>query len=98
MTFSRRQLLALAAGAVGRLRHVVVTWNVENQATRLRLASWKTRGDGGGGVLGNFVSHCFHYLEWFCGPIRGLNARLFHLPVTSERVWRVLQERGDAQA
>ena len=70
----------LADGAIGRLRHVVVTWNVENQATRLRLASWKTRGDDGGGVLGNFVSHCFHYLEWFCGPIRGLNARVFHLP------------------
>jgi CO/xanthine dehydrogenase Mo-binding subunit len=25
-------------------------------------------------------------------------ARLFHLPITSERVWRVLQERGGAQA
>src|SRR6266446_9895276 len=41
--------------AVGRLRHVVVNWNVENQATRLRLQSWKTRGGGGGGLLGNFV-------------------------------------------
>ena len=70
----------LADGAIGRLRHVVVTWNVENRATRLRLASWKTRGDDGGGVLGNFVSHCFHYLEWFCGPIQGLNTRVFHLP------------------
>ena len=56
----------LDSGALGRLRHVVVTWNVENQATRLRLKSWKTRaGEGGGGLLGNFVSHCFHYLEWF---------------------------------
>lgn len=76
----RRAKAMLADGAIGRLRHVVVTWNVENQATRLRLASWKTRGDDGGGVLGNFVSHCFHYLEWFCGPILGLNARVFHLP------------------
>jgi predicted dehydrogenase len=64
----------------GRLRHVVVNWNVENQATRLRLESWKTRGDGGGGLLGNFVSHCLHYLEWFCGPISGLGARIFPLP------------------
>ena len=76
----RRAKAMLADGAIGRLRHVVVTWNVENQATRLRLVSWKTRGDDGGGVLGNFVSHCFHYLEWFCGPIQGLNARVFHLP------------------
>jgi predicted dehydrogenase len=66
--------------AVGPLRHVVVNWNVENQATRLRLESWKTRGDGGGGLLGNFVCHCLHYLEWFCGPIAGLNARVFPLP------------------
>jgi predicted dehydrogenase len=65
---------------VGPLRHVVVNWNVENQATRLRLESWKTRGDGGGGLLGNFVCHCMHYLEWFCGPIAGLNARIFSLP------------------
>jgi predicted dehydrogenase len=66
--------------AVGRLRHVVVTWNVENQATRLRLESWKTRGDGGGGLLGNFVCHSLYYLEWFCGPIVGLSARIFPLP------------------
>ena len=76
----QRTRAMLADGAIGRLRHVVVTWNVENQATRLRLESWKTRGDDGGGVLGNFVSHCFHYLEWFCGPIAGLNARIFTLP------------------
>jgi predicted dehydrogenase len=31
-------------------------------------------------VLGNFVSHCFHYLEWLCGPISGLGGRLFWLP------------------
>jgi predicted dehydrogenase len=67
-------------GELGRLRHVVVTWNVENQATRLRLESWKTRRDGGGGLLGNFVCHSLHYLEWFCGPIEGLSARIFPLP------------------
>ena len=66
--------------SVGRLRHVVVTWNVENQATRLRLDSWKTRGAGGGGLLGNFVCHSLYYLEWLCGPIVGLSARIFPLP------------------
>jgi predicted dehydrogenase len=70
----------LDGGAVGRLRHVVVTWNVENAATRLRLSSWKTRGSGGGGLLGNFVCHSFHYLEWLCGPIAGLGGRVFPLP------------------
>ena len=76
----RRAKAMLDAGAVGRLRHVVVTWNVENQATRLRLKSWKTNGAGGGGLLGNFVSHSFHYLEWFCGTISGLGGRAFTLP------------------
>ena len=77
----RRAKAMLDSGALGRLRHVVVTWNVENQATRLRLKSWKTRGgDGGGGLLGNFVCHCFYYLEWFCGPIAGLGGRVFSLP------------------
>jgi predicted dehydrogenase len=76
----RRAKAMLDGGEIGRLRHVVVSWNVENQATRLRLESWKTQGDGGGGILGNFICHCFHYLEWFCGPIRGLSARIFPLP------------------
>lgn len=70
----------LDGGAIGRLQNVVATWNFENRATRLRLESWKTRSAGGGGLLGNFVSHCFHYLEWLCGPISGLSARVFALP------------------
>jgi predicted dehydrogenase len=35
-------------------------------------------------VLGNFISHCFHYLEWFCGPIAGLSARVSGLPDDEE--------------
>jgi predicted dehydrogenase len=66
-------------GTIGRLRHVVVTWNVENLATRLRIESWKTR-SAGGGILANFVSHSFHYLEWLCGPIAGLGAHVFPMP------------------
>src|SRR5262249_5808200 len=76
----QRAKAILDDGGIGRLRNVVVTWNFANQATRLRLDSWKTRGDGGGGLLGNFVSHCFYNLEWLCGPISGLTARLFALP------------------
>jgi predicted dehydrogenase len=76
----RRAKSMLDDGAVGRLRHAVVTWNVENKAIRLRLESWKTRSDGGGGLLGNFVSHCFYYLEWLCGRISGVGGRVFPLP------------------
>jgi len=80
LTSWRRAKAMLDEGFLGRLRHVVVTWNVENHATRARLKSWKTQGDGARGLLGNFVCHCFYYLEWFCGPIAGLSGRLFPLP------------------
>jgi predicted dehydrogenase len=63
-------------GAIGPLRHVTVHWHVESRALQLRMRNWKTVGDNGGGVLGNFISHCFHYLEWFVGPLAGLSARI----------------------
>lgn len=71
----------LDGGAIGLLRHVTVHWHVESRAVQLRLRNWKTiGGDDGGGVLGNFAAHCFHYLEWFVGPIAGLSARVSGLP------------------
>ncbi len=70
----------IAGGALGRMRHVSVLWHVENAATRLRLKHWKTSDTDGGGALGNLASHALHYLEWFCGPIAGLSARLSGLP------------------
>jgi predicted dehydrogenase len=76
----QRAKAMLDDGAVGRLRHVAVHWQVENRAIQMRMRNWKTLTDDGGGVLGNFVSHCFYYLEWFCGPIASLSARLSGLP------------------
>jgi len=70
----------LDAGAIGALRHVTVHWHVENRAIQMRMRNWKTLSDDGGGVLGNFISHCFHYLEWFSGPMASLTARLSGLP------------------
>ena len=66
----------LDAGAIGKLRHLTVHWHTENRAIQLRMRNWKTLGDGGGGVLGNFISHCFYYLEWFAGPLAGVSARI----------------------
>ena len=74
----------LDAKAIGALRHVTVHWHVESRAIQLRMRNWKTVGDDGGGVIGNFISHCFHYLEWFCGPITGLSARVCGLPDDGE--------------
>jgi predicted dehydrogenase len=74
----------LDAGAIGALRHVAVNWHVESRAIQTRMRNWKTLGDDGGGVLGNFISHSFHYLEWFCGPLSGLSARISGLPGDAE--------------
>jgi len=79
MSWQRAKAM-LDDGAIGRLRHAAVHWQVENRAIQMRMRSWKTLTDDGGGVLGNFISHCFHYLEWFCGPIAKLSARLSGLP------------------
>jgi predicted dehydrogenase len=74
----------LDGGAIGTLRHVTVHWHTENRSIQMRLRNWKTLADAGGGVLGNFISHCFHYLEWFCGPVARLSARLAGLPGDEE--------------
>jgi predicted dehydrogenase len=76
----RKTKALLDEGAIGRLRHMAVNWNVENASTRLRLKNWKTSGHDGGGALGNLGSHSLHYLEWFAGPIVDLSARLSGLP------------------
>lgn len=74
----------LDTGAIGKLRHATVHWHVENYSIQQRLRSWKTSGESGGGVLGNFVSHCFYYLERFLGPLVGLSARVSGLPDAPE--------------
>lgn len=76
----QRAKAMLDDGAIGILRHAVVHWHVESRAVQARTRNWKTLSADGGGVLGNFVSHCFHYLEWFCGPIARLTARISSLP------------------
>jgi predicted dehydrogenase len=74
----------LVEGRIGALRNVAVHWHIESRAIQLRMRNWKTIGGDDGGVLGNFISHCFHYLEWFCGPIAGLSARITGLPNDKE--------------
>ncbi len=80
----QRAKALLDNGAIGKLRHVTVHWHVENYSIQNRMRNWKTLRDDGGGVLGNFVSHCFHYLEWFAGPLAGLQAKVGGLPGDSE--------------
>lgn len=74
----------LEEGALGRLRHVSVTWHVETYANRERLASWKTSVTAGGGALNDFAPHVWYYLEWLFGPI--------------DRLWAAPQDDGDHDA
>lgn len=80
----QRAKAMLDEGTIGTLRHLAVHWQVENRSIQMRIRNWKTLTDDGGGVLGNFVSHCFHYLEWFCGPLARLSARLSGMPGDEE--------------
>ncbi len=60
----------LTSGALGRFRHVRVSWSGETYANRMALDSWKRRMTSGGGALNDFVPHCFYNIEWLLGPIR----------------------------
>ncbi len=71
----------LAAGRLGTLRHVVVSWLIDAAPPPAHAAdSWKDSAEEGGGVLNNFVSHTFYYLERLVGPIDSLQARLARAP------------------
>ncbi len=61
---------------LGSIRHIALNWRVETYAFRLKLDSWKTVCEKGGGTLCNFVSHTFYYLEWLFGPIARIASRL----------------------
>ena len=67
----------LETGALGQVKNVLVSWQVETYANRMRLKSWKTDTKAGGGTLNSFVPHIFHYLEWLLEPIRRLKAYLW---------------------
>ena len=66
----------IRSNSIGEVRHVVVQWTFESYDNRVGIKTWKTDSELGGGVLSHFVSHVFHYLEWFLGPIASLSSTL----------------------
>ena len=76
----RRAKAVLDDGGIGRLRHIAVNWYVETYASRMGLDSWKNDPARGGGTLNGFVSHVFHYVEWFAGEIDSVSAQLSGSP------------------
>ncbi len=61
---------------MGDLLHIVVQYMGEVPRNKL-MKGWQGAKEAGGGGLFDLLSHIFHYLEWFAGPIAGLNAKLF---------------------
>ncbi|MBI4323014.1 MAG: Gfo/Idh/MocA family oxidoreductase [Candidatus Omnitrophica bacterium] len=90
-TWMRAKTL-LASGALGRVRYVTVSWQVETSAARMGRDTWKVRQQAGGGALNAFGSHIFYYVEWLLGPVQKISAHLFR----SDRDASV--ERGDQLA
>ena len=70
---------ALDAGAIGRLRHLIVDWKVQSYDTSRGIQSWKTAMPGGG-ALRHFGTHALYHCEWFGGEIAQLSGRLFRAP------------------
>jgi len=70
----------LDGGGIGNIRQVDLSWSVETYANKEGLDSWKTRAEDGGGALNNFFSQCFHYLEWFLGPVGRVSANSINAP------------------
>jgi predicted dehydrogenase len=63
----------LDAGEMGRLKSVEIDWITRSYSRGEFGDSWKFDPSSGGGLLYNFGSHIFHYVEWFFGPIETIS-------------------------
>ncbi len=97
----------IQSGALGRLRHVNVSWVLHSWGDPRRHWSWRSDRAQGGGTLGALGVHIFDYLEWLLGSIKSLTAHLatriaerpdssgLMRPVTSEDCCDLLLELHD---
>ncbi len=84
--------------AVGRLRHVYLSWRIETLAHRENRPSWKRDAALGGGALNLFGSHALDAILWLFGGVERLAGRLFTSPpgTADARVEALLEIRGGA--
>ncbi len=69
----RRANSILESGRLGTIRQALVLWKIPMPPAHLLKPSWKDHTSRGGGVLYNFGSHVFNYVEWLLGPIVKIN-------------------------
>ncbi len=63
-------------GGIGRLSHIVVQY-ISETPPNLLINSWRANKGQGSGTLYDILSHFFHALEWYAGPVNRLSASLF---------------------
>jgi len=63
-------------GKLGKILHIEIFWNTESYSVRNAIKSWKTNSKLSGGVLSNFGSHVFYYIEELFGEITEISARI----------------------
>lgn len=63
------------SGDIGRIENVEVNWTTVSYSKGEYTSSWKFDSSSGGGLLCNFGSHVFNYIEHFFGRIVSINCR-----------------------
>lgn len=74
----QRLAASIAAGDIGTVRHVTVTWLMHAYAHKVGRWSWKTDGERGGGVMNLFGTHLLYLAEWLFGPVEEVWAAFDH--------------------
>lgn len=60
--------------ALGKLKHISVSWDFLSFHIKNNATSWKTDVNEGGGALSFYFSHTLHYLEYFAGEISDIKS------------------------
>lgn len=74
--FAYLKTLLIKEHPIGAIRSIDVEWLTGGQAQPKAPLRWVNYTKNSGGVLGNYASHVFHYLEWLFGPIASVSGLL----------------------
>jgi predicted dehydrogenase len=58
----------------GKISHVQIDWLFKSYINKFKIKSWKSSTKQNGGILNNFGPHVFHYVEFFFGKIKSIEA------------------------
>jgi predicted dehydrogenase len=73
----------LAKRKIGKIRYIKIDWVTGGRARSKSKVNWSTRSKTGGGVLLNYGSHIFDYINFFFGEIKSITGNLLTLKKTA---------------